>query len=137
MANDAHEMLVFLRLAWISQQKQQFLPRDKLLILSGAAALTAGYLDVANRCHQLVVAHQPSHVLSRFSNMSEAMVDAEFQPFLRSLRKFCSFEQAEHLLQHASDVSPSASDDAFRNEYECADIARHLLDADDWSTATG
>ncbi|MEX1231936.1 MAG: hypothetical protein WEB58_16945 [Planctomycetaceae bacterium] len=134
MANDAHEMLVFLRLALISQQKGQLLPRDKFLILSAVAALKAGYPDVADACRRHVTQNQPSHLLARFRNLSEAMVDAEFQPYLRTLRKFCSFEQAEHLLQNTADAATTVSLDTERDEYECADIARGILADAAWQS---
>lgn len=134
MANDAQEMLIYLRLALISQQKSQMLPRDKFLILSAVSALKAGYPDIANTCRQFVTHHQPSHLLSSYRSLSEAMIDAEFQPYLRALRKFCSFEQAEHLLLNFADPPANASLDAEREEYECADIARDILADPAWES---
>ncbi|MDA0832001.1 MAG: hypothetical protein O2955_07500 [Planctomycetota bacterium] len=137
MANDAREMLMYLRLALISRHKSQLLPCDKFLVLTGVSALKAGYPDIAENCHQYVTRHQPSHLLSEYSNLSEAMIDDDFQPYLRVLQKFCSFEQAEHLLQNSDDAPSNVSFDAERDEYECADIARDLLADPVWNSPDG
>ncbi|MFN0197032.1 MAG: hypothetical protein ACKVT0_09815 [Planctomycetaceae bacterium] len=158
MANQAYEMLVFLRLAYISEQKGQRFPRDKFLLLTAASALQAGYPEISSRCHQFVLRSQPSHLISHYATFAEAFVDAEFQPYLLSLKRFCPFEQAEFLLQQASghsavDESDSVSDESSDAEFDadetdsqpaaevdtadidesrCAELARQILDDPIW-----
>ncbi len=146
MANQAYEMLVFLRLAYISEQKGQRFPRDKFLLLTAASALEAGYPEITSRCHHLVLNSQPGHLISHYATFAEAFVAAEFQPFLLSLKRFCPFEQAEFLLQQA--VDNDGIDDLNSNEgasqpkreieteeideSRCADLAREILDDPIW-----
>lgn len=93
------EMLTYLRLAELSQRKQNVLGCDKLLVLAGAAACEAGCLAVAERCREVLLDHQPRHQLARYASFAEALRSDEFTPLLKRLRKLCSFEQAEFLAQ--------------------------------------
>jgi hypothetical protein len=100
-------MLAFATLADLAQAKRQFFPRDKFLILAGAAACRAGCLEVAARCRELVALHNPAHLLNGYDSLPDALRDDEFQAFLKQLLKFCSYERAEHLLQHLN-IAPAA-----------------------------
>ena len=91
-------MLLFARLAVVSERRRQFPGRDRFLILAGAAATRAGCLDVAERCRRAVTVRSPRHLLGRYESFADALRDDEFQPFLRQTEKFCSLERAEHLL---------------------------------------
>lgn len=91
-------MLAFVKLAGLSQEKLQFPQRDKFLMLTAEAALNAGWPAVAERCHQLVQASSPMHLIARYSTFSAALMDPEFQVYMRQLARFCSYERAEHLL---------------------------------------
>lgn len=109
----ASAMLAFLKLSGVSQTRQQFGPRDKFLVLGGAAALKAGWPDVAERCRELVLTHNPAHHLGRYSTFAEALTNAEFDEFFRHLGRFCSYERAEHLLTElriAPGLPPLAGD---------------------------
>lgn len=99
MVNHDLEMLTYLKLAELSQRKQNSLGCDKLLVLAGAAACEAGCLPVAERCREVLVHHQPRHQLARYASFADALRSAEFTPLLKRLRKLCSFEQAEFLAQ--------------------------------------
>ena len=91
-------MVAFVKLAGLSQQKQQFLQRDKFLILAGVAAVRAGCPHVAERCHHLVLLHNPQHLVKRYSSLSAAFEDGTFLVFHQHLARLCSYEKAEHLL---------------------------------------
>jgi hypothetical protein len=94
----ASAMLAFLKLSGVSQTRQQLGPRDKFLVLGGAAALKAGWPVVAERCRDLVLSHNPAHHLGHYATFAEALTNEEFNEFFRQLCKFCSYERAEHLL---------------------------------------
>lgn len=98
-------MLMYARLAAISQDKQQLAGRDKFLILTGAEACRAGWPDVAARCRELVVANNPAHMLNRYETFPGALRDEEFGVFLKQLERFCTHEKAEHLLSEL-EISP-------------------------------
>jgi hypothetical protein len=91
-------MLAFVKLAGVSQSREQLGPRDKFLVLAGVAASRGSYPAVARRCRELLLAHNPAHLLKRYETLELALDDEEFQVFLRQLTRFCSYEKAEHLL---------------------------------------
>ena len=97
MPNRDLEMLTYLKLAELSQRKQNVLGCDKMLVLAGAAACEAGCLPVAERCREILVRHQPRHQLTHYVIFPDALRSDEFAPLLKRLRKLCSFEQAEFL----------------------------------------
>lgn len=91
-------MLAFVKLAGVSQSRQQLGPRDKFLVLAAVASSRAGHPAVAARCRELVLAHNPAHLVKRHETIESALQDEEFQVYLRQLLRFCSYEKAEHHL---------------------------------------
>lgn len=98
MADPDLALSAYLRLAAISHERGQWLPRNKFLVLSGDAACREGLLGIAERCRALVMANSPAHIVGRYDSFPSALKSAEFQTYLKQLRKFCSVERAEHLL---------------------------------------
>ena len=84
MRNYDCEMYNFVRLAEISHQKQQQIGCVKFLILTGVAACRAGYLDVADLCHQLVKTKNPRHLLREHASLPDALQSEEFEPFIKT-----------------------------------------------------
>ncbi len=111
MRDYEREMTSFLQLAWISQQKQQMPPRDKFLILAGEAACNAGWPQVAHECRELVLKHNPAHLIGNHESFVEAMKSDNFATFLKPLHRFCSYEQAEHLLTELKALPTDDADD--------------------------
>lgn len=91
-------MLAFAKLAGLSQSRQQLGPRDKFLVLAGAEAHEAGCDAVAERCRELVLEHNPAHMLKKHNSVAAALADEAFQTYLKQARRFCTHERAEHLL---------------------------------------
>lgn len=91
-------MLAFVRLAALSEEKQQLIGRDKFLILTGVAACRAGWPEVAERCRELVLHNNKMHIVGRSPSFPDAMRNDEFATFVKHLDRFCTFERAEHLL---------------------------------------
>lgn len=104
---DPHDaaMLAFVKLSGISQDRNQLGPRDKFLVLAAAAALRAGWLPVAERCRELVLAHNGVHMLRHYSSFVDAYKADDFQTYLKQVERFCSYEKAEHLLAR-QDLTP-------------------------------
>ncbi len=104
---DDHDaaMLAFVKLAGVSQSREQLGPRDKFLVLAGAAASRGSHPAVARRCRELLLAHNAAHLLNRYATFEAALEDEEFQTYLRQLARFCSYEKAEHHLAQL-DISP-------------------------------
>ncbi len=123
---DDHDsaMLAFVKLAGVSQSREQLGPRDKFLVLAGAAAGRAGHAAVAARCRELLLSHNPAHLLKRYATIEQALEDNEFQAYLRQLSRFCPYEKAEHLLSQL-DISTNLPDISAR--LSAADYALLLL----------
>lgn len=99
MIDHERAMLLYLQLADVSRRKQQTGGRDKFLVLAGIEALRGGWPDVAELCRAAVVEDAPRHLLGHYDTFADAMRDADFQPFVRRMERFCPFEQAESLLE--------------------------------------
>ncbi len=97
---DDHDaaMLTFVKLAGVSQSREQLGPRDKFLVLAGVAASRADHPAVAERCRELVLANNPAHLFKRYDTIEQALADTEFQQYFRQVSRFCSYEKAEHHL---------------------------------------
>ena len=107
MADHERAMLLYVKLAELSQQKSQLPGRDKFLVLAASSACRAGWPAVAERCRALVLLHNRAHLVGHCATFVDTMRSADFEPFLRQLERFCSFEKAEHLLAELNiDVSP-------------------------------
>ncbi len=104
---DDHDaaMLAFVKLAGVSQSREQLGPRDKFLVLAGTAASRGNHPAVARRCRELLLAHNPAHLLKRYETFEQALEDDEFRMYLRQLVRFCSYEKAEHHLSQL-EISP-------------------------------
>ena len=124
MSDHDSAMLAFAKLAGVSQSRQQLGPRDKFLVLAGAAACRGNWPAVARRCRELVLAHNPAHLLKRYPTLDEALADAEFQTFFRQLEKFCSYEKAEH---HLSQLDISTAVPPLAAPLSAGDYALLLL----------
>jgi hypothetical protein len=96
--NHERAMLAYVRLADVSQQKHQLIGRDKLLVLAAAAACRAGWIDVGERCRQLVIEHNPAHLIGTFPTAADALRSADFTPLVTQLERMCGYERAEFLV---------------------------------------
>jgi hypothetical protein len=113
--NEDRATQMFARLAAVSDERGQTAGRNRFLILAGIAATRAGWPAVAARCHQLVVTSAPRHLLGRYASFAEALRDPDFEQFSRQLRRFCSPELAEHLLNELGLAPDSDADAEARN----------------------
>lgn len=108
-------LLVYAQLAAVSQSRGQLAPRDRFLVQAGLAALQAGLPSLAERCRELILQHNPHHLLHRFPSFQAAAATADFQAFVRPLERNHPFERAEHLLRGLgrdplpTDLSPGES----------------------------
>src|SRR5580700_909047 len=96
--NHESAMLAYVRLADVSQRKHQLIGRDKLLVLAAAAACRAGWIDVGERCRQLVLEHNPAHLIGTFPTAADAVRNDNFTPLLNQLERMCRYERAEFLV---------------------------------------
>jgi hypothetical protein len=109
--NHESAMLAYVRLADVSQRKQQLIGRDKLLVLAAAAACRAGWIDVGQRCRELVLEHNPAHLIGTFPTAADAVRSSEFTPLLNQLERMCGYERAEFLVSELG-LEPQPEDGA-------------------------
>jgi len=117
-------MMSFARLARISHEKLNSIGRDRFLVLAGREACLAGWLNVADRCRELVVTTNPRHFLSQSESFPDALRDEANAGFFATFDNFCSFEQAEHLLAQNGESledSPQDAGQAARQELSALD----------------
>jgi hypothetical protein len=117
-------MLAFVKLAGVSQSRQQLGPRDKFLVLAGVAAARANLPSVSRRCRELILAHNPAHVVGRYETIELALADGEFAAYIRQLSRFCSYEKAEH---HLSQLEISTEVPKLSAQLGAGDYALLLL----------
>lgn len=94
-----HELAVcaYAMLANLSEQKQQALPRDRFVLLSGIEACYAGWLEIAAVCYRLHRGYEPAHQLGQYPTLPDALRSENFQPIARHWQQWCNHERAEHL----------------------------------------
>jgi hypothetical protein len=120
-------MLAYVRLAEISRRKRQPLGRDKLLVLAAAAACRAGWPEVAQRCRELVLEHNPAHLIGKFATVADALRSEDFAPLARQLERLCGYERADFLL---SDLGLEPASQGEPSEKSAGQIAIELLSSD-------
>lgn len=108
--NHEREMLLFAQLAAVAASRQQPIGRDRFLVLAGIAATRAGWPNVASRCHDIISAESPHHMVGRFSSFADALRNEDFQTFEKQVERFCSPERAEHLLHEMHIQPPTVND---------------------------
>ena len=94
----------YLRLADIAQRKGQISGRNRFLLLAAVDACHTGLLEVATLCREQVLTDEPRHLIGQYATIPDAIRSQDFEPFARRLKRFCSREQAEHLLQQQSET---------------------------------
>lgn len=114
MRNHEIAMLTFARLARISHETPNPAGRDRFLVLTGREACLAGWLEVASRCRDLVLAGNVHHFLSQSGSFPDSIRDKSNAGYFATFDSFCSFEQAEHLLSQNGELIDDSPDDAGR-----------------------
>ncbi|QDU80432.1 hypothetical protein Pla110_21620 [Polystyrenella longa] len=101
---DRHEeaLLDFLELAAVSDQKKQYPSRDKLLLLAGWEACQTGLLNVADRCRDAILKHNPQHLVGKYDRFHEMMKTEAGSSLIHQLERQISRERVEFLLEELS-----------------------------------
>ena len=124
MLDHSLALVAFVKLAGIAHSKQQLIQRDKFLLLAGVAASKANFPHVAARCRELVLAHNPYHLIRSYETIEAALEDSDFAPFLVQLQRFCSYQRAQHYLTQLN-IQPGLPVRA--GSFNAADYALLLL----------
>lgn len=99
MTEAQQTLAVYLHLARASELRRRWLVRDKLLLLSAYRAHHLQLDELAERCRKRLLAHNPGHLLGRFSSVAEASQDEGVIGLCRHAERIFPRERAEYLLQ--------------------------------------
>ncbi len=89
----------YLHLARASGARQRPEVRVRFLVLAAVAAAYGSLNRIAAYCRQLVLEHNPHHLIGRWDSVPEALADEDFLHFLRHLERRYPSEQAERMLE--------------------------------------
>ncbi len=99
MSDAGYLLSIYLHLASASQRRRRPHVRDRLLLIAGAIASEMGLEDVASYCRQLVLRHNPRHLIRRWPTLGAALEQEDFRSVLKQLRRRYPQEKAERMLQ--------------------------------------
>ncbi|HTN76327.1 MAG TPA: hypothetical protein VL096_13810, partial [Pirellulaceae bacterium] len=89
---------IYLHLAKASQQRVRPHVRDRLLVIAATLAEQLSLSRVAAHCRQLVLEHNPQHLIGHYSTVAEALSDSDFLHLLKQLLRRFPLEEAERML---------------------------------------
>jgi hypothetical protein len=70
-----------------------------LLVLAAVAAAYGSLDRIAAHCRQLVLEHNPYHMIGRWETVSTALAEEDFLHFLRHLERRYPLERVERMLE--------------------------------------
>ena len=91
-------LATYLHLARASGARQRPEVRARLLVLAAVAAAYGSLDRIAAYCRQLVLQHNPHHLIGRWETVAAALSEEDFLHFLRHLEHRYPREQAERML---------------------------------------
>jgi hypothetical protein len=103
-------MSVYVRLAAVSEHRQQLQVRDRFLLLAGVEACRAGWPDVAAKCRQKLVESNHAHQANHYPTFADALRDPDFQQLVSHWERYCPFEKAEAMLRELNLPAPEPND---------------------------
>ncbi len=89
----------YLHLARASGARRRPDVRARLLVLAAVAAAYGSLDRIAAYCRQLVLEHNPHHMIGRWETVEMALSEEDFLHFLRHLERRYPLEQAERMLK--------------------------------------
>ena len=119
MSTPANLLGLYLHLAAASHRRGQPHVRDRLLILAGTIAARMELPDVDAHCRRIVLAHNPQHLIKRWTTLAAALEDDEFLFFHKQLQRRYPQEKAEQMLLGLG-LDMAHERDAFASDAEYA-----------------
>jgi hypothetical protein len=93
--------------------------RDRLLVLVAAIATTMQLEDLADYCRQLVLEHNPHHLIGHWPSVREAMETEDFHSYLKQVQRRFPQEKAERMLDSLG-IELGRERDSYYSDYEYA-----------------
>jgi hypothetical protein len=98
MTSPGEQLGLYLHLAKAAELRRQPLVRDRLLLLAGViAAQVPGLAPIAACCRAKILAHNPGHVVARWTTIGEGLEYEELGSVVTQLARRYGPEQAEQL----------------------------------------
>lgn len=119
---------LYLHLARASERRNRPHVRDRMLVLAGTIAARMELTAVAGYCRRQVLAHNPGHLVGRYSDLATALEDSDFLHLLRQLQRNYPQEKAEQLLESLGIQQASERDAYFTDEEYAAAILGKSVD---------
>lgn len=89
---------IYLHLAKASQQRVRPHVRDRLLVIAATLASQLALPRIAAHCRQMVLEHNPAHLIGHYDTMADALGDSDFLHLLKQLQRRFPLEEAERML---------------------------------------
>lgn len=119
-------LATYLRLARAAKSRQQPLVRDRVLLLAGVIAAQVDLGPIAGACREQILAHNPRHLVSRWTTIRQALGEEDFQSLVNQLSTRYGPERVERLVEQLS-VERNTQRSAYASDGE---YAAALLDLD-------
>jgi len=119
MSTPAQLLGLYLHLARASRRRGQPQVCDRLLILAGTIAARMDLPAIDAHCRQIVLDHNPRHLIRRWPTFLTALDDSDFLHFLKQLQRRYPQERAEQLL-HALGFEMGQEREAYASDEEYA-----------------
>jgi hypothetical protein len=110
---------LYLHLAAASQKRGQPQVRDRFLVIAGTIAARMELAGIDVHCRQIVLAHNPQHLIRRWPTFAAALGDSDFLHFLKQLQRRYPQEKAEQLLAGLG-IDMAAERETFASDEEYA-----------------
>ena len=92
-------LAMYLHLAEAARLRRQPLARDRVLLLAAVIAAQIDLAPIAAACRELILAHNPGHLLQRWATIGAALGDEDFQSLVSQLSTRYGPEHVERLVE--------------------------------------
>jgi hypothetical protein len=89
----------YLHLARAAQRRRQTLVRDRVLLLAAVIAAQIDLEPIAAACREMILAHNPRHIVGRWPTIVAALAEENFQSLVNQLSTRYSPEHAERMVE--------------------------------------
>src|SRR2546422_10301811 len=92
-------LATYLHLANAARLRRQPLVRDRVLVLASVIAAQIDLAPIAAACRELILTHNPRHLVGRWPTMAAALTEEDFQSLVSRLATRYGPERVEPLVQ--------------------------------------
>src|SRR3954469_18364307 len=122
-------LATYLHLAEAARLRRQPRVRVRFLLLAAVSAAQIDLAPIAAACRELILAHNPRHLVGRWGTIGEALGEEDFPPLINQLATRYGPERVEQLVEQLG-IEPGNERAAYASDGEYA-AALLALDWDD------